>query len=650
LEQCKDDLKARSPVGVAAYGITPRAIFLGLLGSAIIAVAAPYAVHVRHGSTLDYDFSTPAALILLFLLAGGVNKLLSLVHLKALRSAELAVVYALMVVANAIPVMGFGSQVLPIITAPLYYATPENKWDQFLLPLIKPQLRPQSLKAVKEFYESAPYGHGIPWEAWLAPLAHWVAFILVLYFTMLCLAVLVHRQWSNRERLAYPLTQLPLELVKNAPTFLSNRLMWLGFAIPFGWGILKGLNFYFPGVPAPNLDVTFNTFRQSVPLTFRLSFPMLGFFYLVNLDTLFSLWFFNRLYYLAHGAMVLLALDWSEVTGIYGINYAPFKHIGEGAFVALVASNIWLARTHLAAIWRTAIGRKDGASDKNLPASYRVAVFGAIVGFILISAWLAWTGLHPLLAALFTALMLIIFLGLTRVVVESGFAEAVAPTTASDMVVALAGTRTLGDQGLMALALTYPYSSDIRTNVLTSAANGLKVVEEGKAIPKGLIWYLLLAAATSVVVALFYTLHLAYARGGINLHPWFFINGPQAPYNWVASMLDHPYKVRAGSVGLIIGGALFMFFLGWMRVRFLWWPFHPVGFAIGSVWLMNQQWLTALIAWTLKILLLRYGGLKLYRKLRPLFLGMILGQFSINVVWLIIDSFTGAVGNRVFWI
>jgi hypothetical protein len=42
---------------------------------------------------------------------------------------------------------------------------------------------------------------------------------------------------------------------------------------------------------------------------------------------------------------------------------------------------------------------------------------------------------------------------------------------------------------------------------------------------------------------------------------------------------------------------------------------------------MNQVWLPFVIAWAVKSLVLRYGGMRLYRQSLPLFYGLILGDF-----------------------
>jgi len=86
------------------------------------------------------------------------------------------------------------------------------------------------------------------------------------------------------------------------------------------------------------------------------------------------------------------------------------------------------------------------------------------------------------------------------------------------------------------------------------------------------------------------------------------------------------------------------------RQILVWWSLHPIGYPIRAVWLMERLWFSIFLAWLLKLLVMKYGGPKLFRRSRPFFLGLILGQFSIAGFWLIIDFFTGMTDNVVFWI
>jgi hypothetical protein len=48
-------------------------------------------------------------------------------------------------------------------------------------------------------------------------------------------------------------------------------------------------------------------------------------------------------------------------------------------------------------------------------------------------------------------------------------------------------------------------------------------------------------------------------------------------------------------------------------------------------------WFPALVAWLLKSAITRYGGIKLYLKLRPFFLGLIFGEFFMAAVWSVLS-------------
>ena len=88
--------------------------------------------------------------------------------------------------------------------------------------------------------------------------------------------------------------------------------------------------------------------------------------------------------------------------------------------------------------------------------------------------------------------------------------------------------------------------------------------------------------------------------------------------------------------------------LTWARQHLLWWPLHPIGFAIGANYMMNKAWFCVLIAWAIKKMVLRFGGPARYRYSQYFFMGLIMGEALCNGLWLVIDYFTGKVGNRLF--
>jgi hypothetical protein len=88
-------------------------------------------------------------------------------------------------------------------------------------------------------------------------------------------------------------------------------------------------------------------------------------------------------------------------------------------------------------------------------------------------------------------------------------------------------------------------------------------------------------------------------------------------------------------------GALVTFFLGAMRLRFWWWPFHPIGYLASNTWLMYLYYTPFLFGWMAKTLVVRYGGLRLYRQTVPLAIGFIAGDLLNEVLWGIVTLVTG---------
>ena len=77
-------------------------------------------------------------------------------------------------------------------------------------------------------------------------------------------------------------------------------------------------------------------------------------------------------------------------------------------------------------------------------------------------------------------------------------------------------------------------------------------------------------------------------------------------------------------------GSAAMSALTFLQYRFAWWPLHPVGLAIASVWMIRNQAVAIFIAWAAKSLIMRFGGIELYRKAAPFFLSLIWGT---SVLW-----------------
>jgi len=71
----------------------------------------------------------------------------------------------------------------------------------------------------------------------------------------------------------------------------------------------------------------------------------------------------------------------------------------------------------------------------------------------------------------------------------------------------------------------------------------------------------------------------------------------------------------------------------------IWWPISPIGYLIASTYTANYiLWINAFIAWMFASQVKRYGGLRLYRQFRPIFIGLILGDYLPSGFFAILDT------------
>lgn len=637
---------------------TARAVIVGALLSCLLVVMDHWSISIVRGSHLAIDHMPAGGIFLFLVMTLLVNPLLGgrARRPAAFRPAELLVIYTMLLMTASVSTMGLGAQLLPTLAAPTYYATSENRWAELLLPYLRPALAPVDLEVTRPFFEGLPAGAAIPWRAWVAPLASWGLFLAVLYYVTICAMSIIRREWVERQRLAFPLIQLPVAMITpgpgRLPALFRNRLFWLGFAVPCLVSTLIGLNHYIPGLGAPRLVQSFPAFRGTTSFVFRLSFPALGFSYLISTGTALSLWFFSLLYRCLEGWFNITGVSSSEYMGPYAAGGPIFAALGTGAFAAYFFYNIYLARAHLSSVFRKATGRAPEVDDSEESMSYRHAFWGLVIGLAFLAGWLTWAGMSPRTALLFLGAAFLFWFTLTRIITESGLSTTRTPSFAGAQVVSGLGSQSLGTSELLALGLTFPFHADLRTFPASAAAHVEKIFENRprRASTRPLPWVMLGALLIAFVVSTAMVLHLAYRHGGINLSTWYYINGPRLPYNFAATFLSHPTTASMAAWLHRSLGAGLMFLFSFLQNRFLWWPLHPIGFSVGMVTYVNSLWFSIFLAWLVKTVLLRYGGPRVYEGGKPVFFGLILGQYTAAVIWFLIDMLTGHSGNVIFWI
>ena len=645
---------ANQSISGVSNGFTLRAFGIGAFFSFFLNAASSYTYLVMHTAGMSSDFIAAGAVFLFFVLVGGINTALRIVKRSwALSTPELILVYIMMIVASVLPSEGLVANLLPIMTGAFYYATPENQWAELIHPYLPDWLVISDPLASKYFYEGAPSGFPIPWGIWLRALLPWVVLMFAVYFVMICMTVILRRQWVEGERLVFPLTKLPLEMVEGSdgdailPPFLRNRLMWVGFAIPFIFMSLVALHNYFPFFRRILMLKNFALFRRTVVLRVFVSFAVMGLAYFLSLEVAFSLWFFHVLARVQTGIFGILGFHLKGRHEIFCGSSPSVAHQGMGAMIVLVVYGLWMARGHLKRVFKKAFTGRSDLDDLEEMLSYRTAVFGMIGGLLLISGWLKMSGIPLFVIPIFLAAAFIIFIGLARIVAEGGVGFARAQMIPQPFAVYGVGTDVLSPGALVGLGLTYSWAADVRTTVMASSMNSFKLAEVIGMKRRPLFGAMMLAIAVGLLGSIWMTLRLGYTYGGINLESWFFGGLPRTVFDFVADKLNNPIhlSMTVGRWAFTGIGALVMGVLMFMRHRFLWWPIHYLGFPIGDTWVMEWVWFSAFLAWLFKSVILKYGGGKLYRRCAPFFLGLILGHLSCVGTWMIVDFFTRMTEN-----
>jgi len=101
-------------------------------------------------------------------------------------------------------------------------------------------------------------------------------------------------------------------------------------------------------------------------------------------------------------------------------------------------------------------------------------------------------------------------------------------------------------------------------------------------------------------------------------------------FNTLQQQLSYPSGTNYRSVLLMVLGFSFTIMLMVMRMRFLWWPFHPAGYALSINFGTDYIWFCLVIGSLIKWVILKHGGLKAHRKAVPFFHGLILGEFVVG--------------------
>ncbi len=473
----------------------------------------------------------------------------------------------------------------------------------------------------------------VPWGAWVPLLAAWIVLMGLVFTAGLCLLGLMKRYWVEKERLAFPLVMIPLELSsagdrKRHSAFLRDAGFWVGFLLSGTFTLFVVLHAVNPGLPQ------FRPYYNLAPLfsehpwssvqnaSVQIRPELMGMSYFMESDILLTMWvmtIINSLLAVGTSAAGYETRDFPR----------PFDQ-GVGSYVVLAIFLIWSARTWLAdgvgqaIAWRAS---REGRRYMALWAGLIVSVVG-LVGIMIVAGMKWWVAIY-----LFT-IILVFFLVYGRARAETGVPHPSPFPSSGPMNVleyiagpkSWAGGATPGLLGsLFFLARGYTVTA------AGAEIENLKIADEEGIRERSMVWLTLIAPVIGLVIAFTLRLGAGY-HFGLNFLEGGTVEGGYA----ITQMRNHADTVireATGGMGrdvpaanaAIFGGVVTVALIVLRRI-FLRFPLHPLGYGLAMVRL-RAFWAPIAITWLIKTLLLKIGGARAYRRAAPAFMGLAIGHY-----------------------
>ena len=657
---------------------TLRSVGLGLLGVAIISLLTPYSDYALKNSAL-IGFNLPVGVVLLFFLfAVCVNGPLSRWRPKwAFSSAEMTIMLGMILAACAVPSSGLMRYLPASLVMPFAQGgnQPEHvrMWQEMKLAR---WLFPGFESVDPRDWAGDPIVTGFhmrwsgtttpPYLKWLKPAVSWGIFFGGLWTALLCLASLVHRQWFENERLPFPLAQIQLGLVEQPAagrwfnSLFSKRAFWIGFGAIFFIRFWNGLHIYWPTyVPAIPTGYNLTAMFSETPWSYaspyvrkaEIWFVVVGVAFFLSNSVSLSLWVFPIL-------AAIYSIVKGATTGEPGIRGEWDQHLG--SCLAFLATILWVGRHHFRLVFVQAFRGARVGEPEGRYMSYAFAFWLLVGSAGLMVGWLWMAGASVVGGVVIVLMLLVLFMLITRVVAETGliYGQLLVPIYKPWQLLAYyGGGKPVSMETFYLSSLTQVSSYDFREPFPVYATHGMKVAdqtmfEDGEGVKCersiGRKFMLLMGLAVTLSYGLSFSSLLwteyrfATTQDQSQTAPINSWGTVGAQRNYVSTPVSAYYKPQKANlpydpltqVGV---GAAITAFLAAMRLRFAWWPLHPIGFLMYPTTPAQVIWFSLFLGWLIKALLLKFGGSSLYQSAKPLFVGVIVGECVAAGAWLAIS-------------
>jgi len=356
---------------------------------------------------------------------------------------------------------------------------------------------------------------------WAKPIAAWTVLFSLLGGAMLCINSLMREQWTRREKLAFPIVQVPLLLTQpDAPAWRSPYL-WSAFGIMFAVDMLNGFAFLYPSLPSINVRFLAGRLVDVMPSLNQPPYVALGwtsvglfpFMAAIGLfmptDLLFSCVFF----FIARKALQFGMEMYGYEQGVFGggwlVPSAPyFSEQTWGAVFALFLGALVSSRSYLRELGRH-IARNTGFDAHELRP--RKALYGLAACLLGLAVLGYAVGLGPFLVVGYIGVFLIFSVVLTRIRAQLGPPiHEFAFLGPHQVLLDVAGFRAVSEAASVKLCHLFFITNRIhRSHPMPYQLEGFKLADGARLAPSTVFWCMLTAMVLGTAVG-----HAAYALHG----------------------------------------------------------------------------------------------------------------------------------------
>lgn len=466
----------------------------------------------------------------------------------------------------------------------------------------------------------------------------WAAIFALICGSMLCLNSLMRGAWAGTEKLPFPLIQLPVEMANGR--MFKSRAMWIAFGVMFAIDLLNGLNYLYPNLPSipvkQYIDVQY--LFKDPPLSNMGELPIAIFpfmaaiaFFMPN-DLTFSLILFFLLRKVTHVLIAMYGIPQSTFSGTAIMPGPPYwDEQTWGATLAMFVAAMYFGRNYLKQVWRDI---KTGARADDGGLSHRWAMMGLVACFAGLVALGMNAGLPAHWLVLYFALMLIFGSVLSRLRAQLG------PPThefaffgPNAFMYRFFGNNWFTDKAAVMLTGVFVLFNRIhRTNPMPTQLESIKMTRDAKMNQKQIFWIIFGVTVVGVVFAYYFRTAQAYRT----MNNYFSAEGEA----YLRALKNNPHGPETTGMLMTAFGFAFVMILDFIRLRVPGFPIHPAGYLLSMNYGVDYYWFGLLIALLIKVFITRYHGMRGYEKLRNVALGILLAEYSAELLWMTISLIT----------